>query len=103
MADAVHCRGNAIPSARRYTTGNAASLFPSDLDRQALVLSVARQWVLAEAEPLAAYGSARPMVAKPRPRTFQPRIQSAHAVEVQGLKSLGTSLTNDSPTVLKEA
>ena len=59
MADAAHCRGDPVSFARRSAVADVTALLPAGLDRQALVLFMARQRVVADAEPFAADGHAR--------------------------------------------
>lgn len=59
MEDAADCRSDPVSAARWPAVADAAALLPAGVDRQALVLHVARQRVVANAEPFPADGHAR--------------------------------------------
>jgi transposase len=56
MVDAADCRSDPVSAARWPAVADAAALLPTGVDRQALVLHVARQRVVANAEPFPADG-----------------------------------------------
>jgi transposase len=83
-ANTAHCRGNPVPFAQRSTVLNVATVLPAGLDRQALVLPVARQRVIADAEPFAANGHARDPGSRGLARCRRHRRQSLKTTESGG-------------------